>query len=114
MLAGVLESGRDAIDGPQHRLQVGGATRIACWKAAQLAEQSNLEVAHRIDIRIPESQAREKLRLLFEDRRLRGDLQHGIMRPLKLPSDDREEPLALALMRDQVGVLPGDPHVRLG
>src|ERR1700737_1020691 len=102
MLAGVLESGRDAIDGTQHRLQVGGATRIACWKPAQLAEQSNLEVAHWIDIGIPEPQAREKLRLLLEDGGLSGDLQHGVMRPLKFRIDNREEPLALALVRHQV------------
>src|SRR6266568_4708087 len=114
MLAGVLQSGGNAVDRPQNRLQVRGAARVTGRKAPELAQQSNLEIAHRVDVWIPQTQARQELGLALEDGRLTGDLQHGVMRPLKLRSDDGKETLPLAPIDDEVRVLPRDPHVRLG
>src|SRR6266581_9099678 len=114
MLAGVLQSGGNAVDRPQNRLQVRGASRVTGRKAPELAQQSNLKIAHRVDVWIPQPQARQELRLALEDGRLTGDLQHGVMRPLKLRSDDGKETLPLAPIDDEVRVLPRDPHVRLG
>src|SRR6266487_594612 len=96
MLAGVLQSGCDAVDRPQDRLQVRGAARVTGRKAPELAQQSNLEIAHRVDVWIPQTQARQELGLALEDGRLTGDLQHGVMRSLKLRSDDGKETLPLA------------------
>src|SRR6266700_5985770 len=54
MLAGVLQSGGNAVDRPQNRLQVRGASRVTGRKAPELAEQSNLKIAHRVDVWIPQ------------------------------------------------------------
>ena len=113
MLAGVLQSGGDAVDRPQNCLQVRGAARVVGRKAPELAQQSNLEIAHRIDVRIPQTQAGQELGLVFVDGGLTGYLQHGIMRSLKLRRDDGKETLPLARVGDQVRVLPRNPHIRL-
>src|SRR5947209_4004229 len=105
MLAGVLQSGGDAVDRPQNRLQVRGAAPVIGRKAPELAQQSNLEIAHRIDVRVPQPQAGQELRLAFEDGCLTGDLQHAVMRSSKLRIDDGKETLALARVGDKVRVL---------
>src|SRR5467141_762036 len=102
MLAGVLESGGDAVARPQHRLEMGGTARIAARKAPQFAQQPDLEIAHRVDVRIPQPEARQELRLALEDGRLTGDLQHRVMSSRKLRIDDRKETLPLARIGDKV------------
>src|SRR5256885_15812229 len=65
--AGVLQAGRDPIDRSQDRLEVATATGIVDRKATQLAQQTHLEVAHPINVRIAQAQAGEELRLPLED-----------------------------------------------
>ena len=112
-LAGVLEPGRDAVDGQLDEAQDALALRVVGRQRAQPGEQPDLELGQRVDVRVAQRDRALEDRRPVEQPLAPGDPRRSatVRRySVSIASQRRSSPGPVA----SAGVQPGDPHVGLG